>query len=43
MPLGAPNEVQRLVRIVRREEGGFDREELGAVRFVPLVAGEERR
>ncbi len=43
MPLGAPDEVQRLVRIVRREEGGFDREELGAVRFVPLVAGEVRR
>jgi protein-L-isoaspartate(D-aspartate) O-methyltransferase len=43
MPLGAPEDVQRLVRIVRREEGGFDREELGAVRFVPLVAGEVSR
>jgi len=43
MPLGAPNDVQRLVRITRVEEGGFDREELGAVRFVPLVAGEVRR
>lgn len=43
MPLGPPNEVQRLVRIVRREGGGFDREELSAVRFVPLVAGEEGR
>jgi protein-L-isoaspartate(D-aspartate) O-methyltransferase len=42
MPLGRQDEVQRLVRIVRREEGGFDREELGAVRFVPLVAGEVR-
>jgi protein-L-isoaspartate(D-aspartate) O-methyltransferase len=43
MPLGGPNDVQRLVRITRRAEGGFDREELGAVRFVPLVAGEVRR
>ena len=43
MPLGLPDEVQRLVRIVRREEGGFDREELGAVRFVPLVVGEVSR
>jgi protein-L-isoaspartate(D-aspartate) O-methyltransferase len=39
MPLGGPQDVQHLVRIVRRDEGGFDREELGAVRFVPLVAG----
>jgi protein-L-isoaspartate(D-aspartate) O-methyltransferase len=39
MPQGAAQDVQRLVRIVRRDEGGFDREELGAVRFVPLVAG----
>ncbi len=43
MPLGAPEEVQRLVRIVRRDEGGFNREELGAVRFVPLVGGEVSR
>jgi protein-L-isoaspartate(D-aspartate) O-methyltransferase len=39
MPQGAPQDIQHLVRIVRRDEGGFDREELGAVRFVPLVAG----
>jgi len=39
MPLGAPNEVQTLVRITRGEDGRFRREELGAVRFVPLVPG----
>ena len=40
MPQGGAQDVQRLVRIVRREDdAGFDREELGAVRFVPLVAG----
>jgi protein-L-isoaspartate(D-aspartate) O-methyltransferase len=39
MPLGGANDVQRLVRITRLAEGGFDREELGAVRFVRLVPG----
>lgn len=39
MPQGGPQDVQRLVRIVRREKGGLNHEELGAVRFVPLVAG----
>ena len=39
MPLGAQDEVQQLVRILRRADGGLDREELGAVRFVPLLPG----
>ncbi len=36
MPLGAPSGAQRLFR-VRRRGGGFDREELDSVRFVPLI------
>jgi protein-L-isoaspartate(D-aspartate) O-methyltransferase len=40
MPLGAPGEVQKLVRVVRQEGEGWTQEDLGAVRFVPLI-GEE--
>ncbi|WP_243406246.1 protein-L-isoaspartate(D-aspartate) O-methyltransferase [Sphingosinicella sp. YJ22] len=36
MPVGAPGGAQRLVRVRRRGER-FDREELEAVRFVPLI------
>jgi protein-L-isoaspartate(D-aspartate) O-methyltransferase len=50
MPLGEPGSVQTLVKVVRRGEADFEREDLGAVRFVPLVGahgwpnrqGEER-
>ncbi|HLJ63996.1 MAG TPA: protein-L-isoaspartate(D-aspartate) O-methyltransferase [Stellaceae bacterium] len=38
MPVGEDRRDQRLVRL-RREPGGVTTEELGAVRFVPLVAG----
>jgi protein-L-isoaspartate(D-aspartate) O-methyltransferase len=37
-PVGEERREQMLVRL-RREEGGFKTEELGAVRFVPLVPG----
>ena len=37
-PVGRERRDQQLVRI-RRQEGGFLTEELGPVRFVPLVAG----
>jgi protein-L-isoaspartate(D-aspartate) O-methyltransferase len=37
MPLGGRWSVQSLVKITKREDGGVDREELGAVRFVPLI------
>jgi protein-L-isoaspartate(D-aspartate) O-methyltransferase len=37
-PIGEERREQRLVRI-RRDESGFTTEELGIVRFVPLVAG----
>jgi protein-L-isoaspartate(D-aspartate) O-methyltransferase len=40
MPLGAPGEVQRLVRVVRREDEAWTQEDLGAVRFVPLIGAE---
>lgn len=39
MPLGAPDAVQQLVRVRRGTDGSFEREDLGAVRFVPLIDG----
>lgn len=39
MPLGGPDEVQQLIRMKRREGGSFAQEDLGAVRFVPLLPG----
>jgi protein-L-isoaspartate(D-aspartate) O-methyltransferase len=41
-PVGAEKGQQMLVRI-RRTDAGFETEELGAVRFVPLVPGLPRR
>ncbi|HET7606853.1 MAG TPA: protein-L-isoaspartate(D-aspartate) O-methyltransferase [Sphingomicrobium sp.] len=40
MPLGSPGWVQELVRVTKRADGTLDRENLGGVRFVPLI-GEE--
>ena len=40
MPLGSPGWVQELVRVTKRAGGTVDRENLGGVRFVPLI-GEE--
>jgi protein-L-isoaspartate(D-aspartate) O-methyltransferase len=37
MPVGTDPRMQRLVKLTRRADGGFDRQELGAVRFVPLI------
>ncbi|HEU0098130.1 MAG TPA: protein-L-isoaspartate(D-aspartate) O-methyltransferase [Allosphingosinicella sp.] len=37
MPLGEPEAVQKLVKVTRRGEHEFDREDLGPVRFVPLI------
>ncbi|HEX8381135.1 MAG TPA: protein-L-isoaspartate(D-aspartate) O-methyltransferase, partial [Allosphingosinicella sp.] len=37
MPLGEPGAVQKLVKVTRRGEHEFDEEDLGAVRFVPLI------
>ncbi len=40
MPVGADPRTQELVRVTQTSENDFDREELGSVRFVPLI-GEE--
>jgi protein-L-isoaspartate(D-aspartate) O-methyltransferase len=40
MPLGEPGSVQELVKLTKRADGTVERENLGDVRFVPLV-GEE--
>ena len=40
MPLGSPGWVQELVKITKRSDGALERENLGGVRFVPLI-GEE--
>ncbi|TMJ19460.1 MAG: protein-L-isoaspartate(D-aspartate) O-methyltransferase [Alphaproteobacteria bacterium] len=40
MPVGEPNAVQSLVKVTRTSEDSYRSEDLGAVRFVPLI-GEE--
>jgi protein-L-isoaspartate(D-aspartate) O-methyltransferase len=40
MPVGHPGGVQTLLKVTRRADGNIDQEDLGAVRFVPLI-GEE--
>ena len=37
MPLGEPDSVQKLVKVARTGEDEYEQEELGAVRFVPLI------
>ncbi|MGQ0560021.1 MAG: protein-L-isoaspartate(D-aspartate) O-methyltransferase [Sphingosinicella sp.] len=37
MPVGKPGEVQKLVRVRRTAEDEFKHEDLGPVRFVPLI------
>ncbi|HEY0129841.1 MAG TPA: protein-L-isoaspartate(D-aspartate) O-methyltransferase [Allosphingosinicella sp.] len=37
MPLGEPNAAQKLVKVTRRGEEEFEQEDLGPVRFVPLI------
>jgi protein-L-isoaspartate(D-aspartate) O-methyltransferase len=37
IPVGEPDAVQKLVKVTRRGEEEFDEEELGPVRFVPLI------
>jgi protein-L-isoaspartate(D-aspartate) O-methyltransferase len=37
MPLGAPDSVQKLVKVTRRGDELFEQEDLGPVRFVPLI------
>jgi len=40
MPIGGPGWVQELVKVTKRDDGTLERENLGGVRFVPLI-GEE--
>ena len=37
MPVGEPNSVQRLVKLTRAGGSDYETEDLGAVRFVPLI------
>jgi protein-L-isoaspartate(D-aspartate) O-methyltransferase len=37
MPVGEPGAVQKLLKIIRTSEGEYEQEEMGAVRFVPLI------
>jgi len=37
MPVGEPDSVQSLVKVTRRGEDSFEQEDLGPVRFVPLI------
>jgi len=37
MPVGDPHSVQSLIKLTKRADGTLDREDLGAVRFVPLI------
>ena len=40
MPLGDPHSVQSLVKVTKREDGSLRQEDLGGVRFVPLIGAE---
>ncbi|MEA3063825.1 MAG: hypothetical protein QOJ27_253 [Sphingomonadales bacterium] len=40
MPVGEPNAVQNLVKVTRRGEEDFAQEDLGPVRFVPLIGAQ---
>ncbi|HEY0012792.1 MAG TPA: protein-L-isoaspartate(D-aspartate) O-methyltransferase [Allosphingosinicella sp.] len=37
MPVGEPDQVQKLYKVTRVDEDDFEQEEMGAVRFVPLI------
>jgi protein-L-isoaspartate(D-aspartate) O-methyltransferase len=37
IPIGDDQDTQQLIRVIRRATNRFDRDELGAVRFVPLI------
>jgi protein-L-isoaspartate(D-aspartate) O-methyltransferase len=40
MPVGKPDAVQSLVKVTRTESDGFEEEDLGRVRFVPLIGAQ---
>jgi len=40
MPLGAPQSIQSLIKVTKAEDGTLHREDLGGVRFVPLIGAQ---
>jgi protein-L-isoaspartate(D-aspartate) O-methyltransferase len=40
VPLGNQQSVQSLIKVTKREDGSLEREDLGGVRFVPLIGKE---
>ena len=40
MPIGEPNAAQNLVKVARRGEADFEEQDLGPVRFVPLIGAQ---
>ena len=40
MPIGDPHSVQSLIKVTKEEDGTLRREDLGGVRFVPLIGKE---
>lgn len=42
-PFGPPSEVQELVRVIRTGPSGFHKDNMGPVRFVPLVSSEQTK
>ena len=40
MPIGEPHSIQSLVKVTRTGEADFASEDLGAVRFVPLIGAQ---
>jgi protein-L-isoaspartate(D-aspartate) O-methyltransferase len=40
MPIGEPHGAQSLVKVTKQEDGTFKKQDLGGVRFVPLIGAE---
>jgi protein-L-isoaspartate(D-aspartate) O-methyltransferase len=40
VPLGDPGSIQSLIKVTKHEDGTLEREDLGGVRFVPLIGKE---
>lgn len=40
VPLGEPHGIQSLIKVTKQEDGSLKREDLGGVRFVPLIGQE---
>ena len=40
IPIGGPHEAQTLVKVTKQDDGSLKQEDLGGVRFVPLIGAE---